>query len=79
MIARVKKGDVVAITFDDHSRGNESIEFVVYGRVTRQSRKDITVAFWTYSDAKYKPAEDDANVHGYTIVRKAIRELVTLA
>jgi len=73
-----RKHDLVAVTFLDHARGDESIQFTVYGRVVSQTKSDLIVAVWAYSDHRYKPAANDPNVHCYTIVKAAIVALTKL-
>ena len=76
---KCRKHDLVAVTFQDHSRGNESLEFTTYGRVVRQNKIELVIAFWAYSDPRYKHAADDPNVHCYTIVKSAIKALRVLS
>lgn len=71
---RVRKNDLVAVTFLDHSEGEEAIEFLVCGRVVKQTREAIVVGVWVYADPKRK-VEVASNVHAYTIVKSAIRKL----
>lgn len=75
---RCRKNNIVAIVFQDHSRGVESLEFVLFGRVVKQSKAEIVVSCWAYTDHKYKPADDDSNVICFTIVKSAIKRVKVL-
>lgn len=71
----VRKNWIVEIVFFDHAEGDESFEFVAFGRVVWQTKKDLTIACWTYTDPSHKVKLDDYNVHLYTIVKSAIKSV----
>lgn len=74
---RIRKNDWVAVTFLDHSEGDEAIRFTVFGRVIKQDRVSILVGCWVYADPKRK-VEAASNVHYYTIIKSAIVDLKKL-
>ncbi len=74
--AVVRSGDVVEVVFLDHAEGDNEILFVVYGRVKEKDRTKIVVDCWTYVD---QDAERDENIHSYTILRSAIKEMYLLS
>lgn len=74
---RLRKNDLVAVTFLDHSEGDEAILFTVCGRLLRQTRDALLVGVWVYADPRRK-VEVAHNVHTYTIIRSAIRKAVKL-
>ncbi len=68
-------GDIVEVVFLDHAEGDEEIRFVVYGRVKEKNRTKIVVDCWTYAE---DTNERDDNIHSYTILRSAIKEIYRL-
>lgn len=73
---RIKPGDVVAITFDDHTEGEVGLlTFVVYGRVHVVADRYVAVDSWAHPEPD---APRDENVGGYTILRDAIRSIEVL-
>lgn len=64
-------GDIVAITFDDHSEGDQHIVFTVYGKVRIKSRRAIVLSAWHYADSDVI----DDNVTCFTVIRAAIRKI----
>jgi hypothetical protein len=72
----IRRGHIVAVEFFDHVEGgNRAVRFVVYGRVTSITRREISVDCWGYADPK---AGRDGNVTRYTIVRSAICKVTRL-
>lgn len=72
----VRVGDEVRITFDDHVRDADDVmEFMVYGRVVKTSRKAITVDSWALADPLGDRDEDRENIHTFTILRKVINHI----
>lgn len=71
---RFRRGQLVEITFLDHTVGDETLEFSVWGRVLSVTSLSITIAYWDYAS----PAKDrnrigrDENTSKHTIVRSAI-------
>jgi len=76
---KIRKGDIIAITFLDHAAGNEHFEFVTYGRVISQTNLAIVVCGWSYSDLKIPIDPHDSNVIVHTILKSAITRMVKLA
>ena len=72
---RIRKDWIVAITLLDHAKGGRKLfEFVVYGRVSRVTRKRVVLAVWDFADGRLKhhcPTNQDT----YVIVRKAIKQV----
>ena len=67
-----KTGDVVRIVFEDHSEGEQHIEFSVYGIVIKKDRRAILVGTFVY----YPDFSDiDENAVVYTILRKTIKSI----
>jgi len=73
----VRKNDIVAVTFLDHSEGDEAIAFTVFGRVLKQDRVSILIGVWVYADP-HRKVEVETNIHTYTIIKQAIRKIVKL-
>lgn len=72
----IRKGQIVAVTFDDHTQGGDSpIRFVVYGEVAVVSRSHLAIDSWAYAD---KRERHDANETRYNILRSTIRKVVRL-
>jgi len=75
---RIKKGDIVAVWFRDHVEDPDehegSIEFIVYGRVERVTRKEYFIGSWVYA----KPNKHDDNEKWFVIVRSAINRIQRL-
>lgn len=67
-------GDVVAVTFDDHSEGEQHIVFEVFGVVLRKDRRSLLVGSFVYAGGR----EVDENVVCYTILRATIQKLEIL-
>lgn len=67
-------GDVVAITFDDHSEGEQHIEFEVFGVVFKKDRRSLVIGSFVYPSSR----DIDENVVVYTILRAAIRRVEIL-
>lgn len=81
---RLRRGQIVAITFLDHVMGgNKPIRFVVYGKLVSVSHDSLTVAAWNYADSgkDFVPPDDDVhdfrdgNPVRFTIVRSAITRI----
>lgn len=73
---KVVPGAIVAITFLDHVEdGSETIPFVVYGRVVKKDRKELTLDSWEYQDVKI-PHDD--NEKRFSIVRGAVTRVRVL-
>lgn len=64
-------GDLIAITFHDHSEGCQHIVFDVAGWVMQKDRRSIVLASWKYADSN----EVDDNVTQWTILRAAIQSI----
>ena len=79
MIQICRKHDIVAVNFQDHSCGDESLDFTAYGRVVSQNKIDLVIACWAYTDKHYKPIPGDTNVICFTIVKSAIKSLRVLS
>ena len=62
-------GDVVRIKFTDHAEDGNELEFVVYGRVKKVSKKAYRINSWEYYS---HPQRTDMNVKWFSIVRSAI-------
>lgn len=67
-------GDVVAVTFDDHSEGEQHIVFEVFGVVLRKDRRSLLVGSFVYAGSR----EMDDNCVVYTILRATIQKLEVL-
>lgn len=73
---RLRKGQVVAVEFEDHVEdGSQPELFVVYGEVSEVSRKFVCIDSWAYKDQKL---DYDINEKRFTIVRSAISRIVWL-
>ena len=75
---KIRKGDIIAITFLDHAAGNDHFEFTTYGRVVSQTKQAIVICGWQYSDTKQPVDPHDDNVIVHTILKVAITKLVKL-
>lgn len=75
---RIRKGDLVQITFLDHAEGNDHFEFTTYGRVLSQTKDAIVVCGWQYSDLKKTVDPHDGNVIVHTILKVAITDIAKL-
>ena len=64
-------GDLIAVTFFDHSEGSAHIVFDVAGWVMQKDRRSIVLASWKYADSN----EIDDNVTQWTILRAAIQSI----
>lgn len=71
---KINIGDVVAITFDDHSEGEQHIVFEVFGVVLKRDRRSILVGSFVYPNSR----EIDENVVVYTILRATIQRIEIL-
>ncbi len=67
----MKLGAIYEVKFLDHAQHNEgssgALEFTVYGRLVKETKKTIDIRTWDASDPL-----DDHNVEGFTIVKGAI-------
>lgn len=83
---KVRKGDVVEITFLDHARGGTHFEFTTWGRVVKQDSKTIIIGNWlyskdwnwTYSEDEGKHSALDPNLTFHAIIKAAITRIVKL-
>lgn len=75
---RVRKGDIIQITFLDHAEGNDHFEFTTFGRVLSQNKQAIVVCNWEYADTKQPADPHDSNVIMHTILKVAITRIVKL-
>ena len=64
----MKVGDIVEIRFIDHTSGDSLLEFLVWGRLSKKTRTQLTIQCWSYPDIN----EVDHNTEGYTIHRKSV-------
>ena len=72
----IKLGDIVAITFLDHSAKSDALlKFTAHGKVSVITDASITVDCWHYADT----SERDENVERFTIARQVIEKVETLA
>ena len=68
----MKKSDLVELRFLDHVEDDEKpIEFLLYGRVCRCNKQDVTVQCWCYPDSY----TNDHNVKMFTILRSCVLEV----
>lgn len=67
----MRLGDIVEIEFRDHAKGDETIPFLVWGRLVKRTRHDLTIAVWDYAE-RTKFNASDPNVDTYSIARDAI-------
>ena len=74
---KANKNDIVAVTFLDHSEGDEAIEFTVCGRVMKQDKVSVLIGVWVHADPKRK-VEVASNVHTYTIIKSTITRSAVL-
>ena len=74
---KIPLGMPVRITFWDHAEGRELIEFDIFGRLTVETSLSYTVETWTYTDPSVEDYWTD-NVKRFTIVKKAVTEIVAL-
>ena len=73
---KLRKGMVVAVTFNDHAMNTETPpEFVAYGMISTVTPDTLIVDAWHYAD-KETPRDD--NVESFTIMRSAIKRIVRL-
>ena len=77
MAKRLRRGQVVAVTFLDHVQGGgKPILFTVYGKLVAVHKDSLTVSTWTYAETgtAVKDAYDfkDGNNVQFTLVRSAI-------
>ena len=73
---KLRKGMVVAVTFNDHAMNTDKPpEFVAYGMISTVTPSTLIVDAWHYSD---KEAARDDNVESFTIMRSAIKRVVRL-
>lgn len=77
-MTKIRKGDIIAITFLDHAAGNDHFEFTTYGRVVSQTSQAIVICGWHYSDTKQPVDPHDDNVIVHTILKVAITKIVKL-
>jgi hypothetical protein len=75
---KVRKGDIVQVTFLDHAEGNDHFEFTTYGRILSQNKDAIVICSWQYSDTKEPVDPHDANVILHTILKVAITRITKL-
>lgn len=76
---KVKKGDIVAVTFFDHVQSpkeSPAMSFIVYGRVASVSARALVVGSWCHFSTRRKY---DENTTTFTIVRSAIESISILA
>lgn len=73
---KLRKGMVVAVTFNDHAMNTETPpEFVAYGMISTVTPDTLIIDAWHYAD-KETPRDD--NVESFTIMRSAIKRIVRL-
>lgn len=73
----MKRGDIVALEFDDHCSGaDELVRFVAYGKVAKVTRASVTIDCWHYADES--ETDRGENVDRYTIARKTIKSAKVL-
>ena len=65
----MKRGDIVEITFLDHSEGVELRTFQAYGRVIRKRKDAITIQSW----GDVATLEPDDSTQEYTIAKELIQ------
>ena len=72
-------GDVVCITFYDHAENSkDAILFRVYGEVFDVTRLAYRLRCWGYVDDVERATGNPDNEHGYTIVKRAIKDIKVL-
>jgi hypothetical protein len=77
-MSRIRKGDLVQLSFRDHAEGTDHFEFTTYGRVQSQTRLAIVVCCWQYADTKKPVCAEDANVIVHTILKSTITRIQKL-
>lgn len=75
---KVRKGDIVQVTFLDHAEGSDHFEFTTYGRILSQNKDAIVICSWHYSDTKQAVDPHDSNVILHTILKVAITQIMKL-
>jgi hypothetical protein len=83
---KVRKGDIVEITFLDHAKGGTHIEFTTWGRVVSQNKTSIVIGnwlyskdwSWTYLNNKDKHDPLDGNLTFHAILKSAITKVSKL-
>lgn len=66
-----KIGDIVEVTFEDHSEGESIPMFIVYGRVAAKDRTKLVIATWE----PWNFENGDPNTVSYTIMRKVVKSI----
>jgi len=74
---KAKIGDLVECAFLDHVEdGGEPLQFKVWGRIEKKTRKHLEIVSWAYAD---RPSvSGDHNEKRWTIVTSAITRIRTL-
>ena len=77
-MARLRRGQIVAVTFLDHCQGGrDPLQFVVYGRLAAITATCVTIIGWQYAE-KSKSLAIDQNSTSWNIVRSAISKITRL-
>jgi len=72
---KIRKGWVVRIKFRDHvEASNNSLAFVVYGRVHKVTQREVVVSPWHHVK-KLSPRFDSNNEVRYVILRSTITSI----
>lgn len=70
-LPKVRVGDIVAVHFLDHcADGDEAMAFIVYGRVSKNTRTVYIIDSWAYEDVTAEVDLD--NINQFTIVKRAV-------
>ena len=71
---RLRKGDIVEITFLDHAENSDdALEFIVYGRVMDITRYAYKIGQWIYAKELDRASNGNPDNEDYkTIVKTAI-------
>lgn len=73
---KLRKGMVVAVTFNDHAMNSETPpEFVAYGMISTVTPDTLIIDAWHYADGEI---QRDNNVESFTIMRSAIKRIARL-
>lgn len=77
MTVRPKVGDIVECQFLDHVEdGGDPLEFIVWGRLVKVTRRHYEIVSWAYADPGREGG--DRNEKRWTIVRKAVTRIAPM-
>lgn len=71
---KFKKGEIVAVRFDDHSEGEDIADIIVYGRVLSYTSRKLVIETWAPFDPKAERDVARNDFSPYAISPKTIRQ-----